>query len=287
MARINIEDSIMEKAGFQKLMIKMGDRHKAMGVVWDLWRLAQEHWFPNKKPIPLAAFEEADLPECLFDKSIGLAERRSDGIYAKGSEEQFAWLFQVAEAGKKSAQARKLKFGTSKPKTNPSEGRTTVERPLNEIERPLNGAEGTSTSLLSSLSSSLFSQDSLIETQNRSAREETDVSAEAMKIKSFVGAFVTGFKGRYGVRPDLTDRVLVGKLKLYAKTHPDTDRACALIQVFFQMEDLFFEKRAFDFETYLRNIQKVALALDTGKQVKPKSGVDTWIEKETKKEVSA
>ncbi len=78
-------------------MIKVGDRHKAMGQVMDLWTLAQAHWFPNRDLIPEPEFHAADLLEALIE--TGLAERRDDGIYAKGSEDAFEWLFQKQSAG--------------------------------------------------------------------------------------------------------------------------------------------------------------------------------------------
>lgn len=171
MARINIEDSIMEKAGFQKLMIKMGDRHKAMGVVWDLWRLAQKYWFPEKKLIPFKAFEEADLPECLFDNSIGLAEKRPDGIYAKGSEDQFAWLFQRKAAGQASAKAKR-----DAKELQTEIDQTTVEQPSTEVQQPSTTVEQSPTARnLFTLSSSLSSQDSL--NTNCAELEKTPVPA--------------------------------------------------------------------------------------------------------------
>lgn len=98
MARLNIETSLWSKPAFQKFMIKMGDRHKAMGQVVDLWTLAQAHWFPYRELIPESAFHDAELSEALIE--TGLAERRDGGIYAKGSEDAFEWLFQNQRAGR-------------------------------------------------------------------------------------------------------------------------------------------------------------------------------------------
>lgn len=196
MARINIEDSIMEKAGFQKLMIKLGDRHKAMGVVWDLWRLAQKYWFPEKRLIPFSAFEEADLPECLFDAGIGLAEKRADGIYAKGSEEQFSWLFDSREqsklGGQKSAAIRKAKYGSAQPGSSQIEQdrneselhRTQLRTPSNPTSNSPKGFEPsllfTPYSLLSSLNSSLSS---ISETKKTLGSFAFDSYAEAYQLR--------------------------------------------------------------------------------------------------------
>jgi hypothetical protein len=99
MARINFEDKVFKEQGFQDLMIEVRDRHKAKGIVLELWSLAQEHWFPNRNPIPIEVFKAAGLPECLYAPG-GLAELRENGVYAKGSEDQFAWLFQKSKNSK-------------------------------------------------------------------------------------------------------------------------------------------------------------------------------------------
>lgn len=170
MARLNVEvDKIWRKAGFQKLMIQVGDRHKAKGIVIDLWELAQQYWFPERKLIPEQAFKEADLPDILFDPAIGLAERRPDGIYAKGSEEQFQWLFEAQEKGRKggkaSADKRKArnskkksdKLSTDEPKS------TTAQAQVDPGSAQVNLAQP---SLLSSLFSFLFSHYSKLLTLN-------------------------------------------------------------------------------------------------------------------------
>jgi len=132
MARLNLEPKTWSSYKFQKLLIMIGDRHRAMGIVVDLWALAQAHWFPKRELIPFDEFERAGLPEALIE--CGLAERTPNGIYAKGAEDQFAWLFQAQEAGKRSGQARS-------------------KNPLNGGSTAVNGGstvvEGHSTSLLS------------------------------------------------------------------------------------------------------------------------------------------
>ncbi|CAK9250661.1 unnamed protein product [Sphagnum jensenii] len=46
------------------------------------------------------------------------------------------------------------------------------------------------------------------------------------------------------------------------------------LAVFFQMEDKWFETKSYDFTTFLANTQKVALALDKGEQIRPKTNIE-------------
>jgi hypothetical protein len=99
-ARLNFDDALFKEEGFQNLLISVGDRQKAKGIVWELYELAQKYWYPDRKLIPLEAFYDRNLPEDLYAKG-GLAELRDGGVYVKGSEKQFEWLFEARENGKK------------------------------------------------------------------------------------------------------------------------------------------------------------------------------------------
>lgn len=99
MPRLNIETKIWSDPRFQKLISIIGDRHKAIGILVDLWSMAINHWIPNKEPIPMKIFKQSQAPlEALLE--CGLAEKNGSGVYAKGSEEAFAWLMQKREAGR-------------------------------------------------------------------------------------------------------------------------------------------------------------------------------------------
>jgi hypothetical protein len=124
MARINIEDNLFKKAAWAELVMKTGDRSKAVGDLYWAWATAQEYWFPEKQPIPIEVWKRERLNDHIIN--CGFAELREDGVYMHGSESQFAWLFQRQEAGKNSAERRKEKKLKS----------TAVQRPLTAVERP-------------------------------------------------------------------------------------------------------------------------------------------------------
>ena len=113
MARINIENSLFADKRFVELAIKLGCQETALGAMTWCFLVAQKYWFPNKEPIPFKAWESHKLNEKVIE--CGLAERRENGVYICGSEENFEWLFKASEKGKRSAEARKKKFGTAQP----------------------------------------------------------------------------------------------------------------------------------------------------------------------------
>lgn len=80
MARLNIETGIWADGRFQNLLIKVGDRFRATGMIVHLWTLAQQYWCPDRKPIPDVVWAASELPEEVIQ--CGLAERREGGVYA-------------------------------------------------------------------------------------------------------------------------------------------------------------------------------------------------------------
>ena len=143
MARINIEDSVFQSACYMDLILSVGCKFKAIGIITILFKEAQKYWVPNRQPIPKQIFTKLGFPNSIID--LGFVDELNDGFYVKGSEDAFNWLIekheQAKEAGKRSAEARKKNFGSAQPISNvkqesSNEPRTTVERSLNSVERP-------------------------------------------------------------------------------------------------------------------------------------------------------
>lgn len=274
----------MGKRPFQNLLIKLGCRHRALGMCVDLWTLAQENWFPDRNLIPEEAFREAQLSETLIE--VGLAERRAEGIYAKGTKEAFAWLFQCAEAGKHSGESRRKKGGKKKtndrstavnePSTTVEVGSTTVEVP-----QPLYSS-------FSSLPSSLENH------KNKKEESKGELTAQApplahvqSPVAYFIASYVKAFQARYGpgCRPDLRGKVQ-GLVKTFVSEHP-LERAVALIQVYCQLDGGrdWFKTKSHDFVTFIENLNQVSIALDTGRDpAKPKPFSITEIIEQEKRE---
>jgi hypothetical protein len=99
LARINIEDSIYKDARFFSLLMKLGDPDRAIGALVRAWSVAQEWFLSPEKMVPSAEWEKQKLrPEII---EVGFAERVDGKIRMSGADEQFAWLRQRSESGKR------------------------------------------------------------------------------------------------------------------------------------------------------------------------------------------
>lgn len=272
MARLNIEDSIWSDPRFMRLAVLLKSQDIAIGNLVRAWSLAQRYWF-KKELIPEHAWTGSDFPNEIFE--CGLAERTENGIYVRGSKENFEWYSAKCEklkansskGGIASAKARKDKFGTAQPSNR--------DRSIPEVA-----------SNVSNPSSSSSSSSSKKEIQNRSAKGEV-LSEPSPTIQDFIGVYVKAFQTRYPEgRPDLGGKA-TGQIKSFLKDQNNFQRCCDLIQVFFQIEDTWFETKNYDFVTFTSNVTKIGNALDSG--VSSSNGLQAWYQKqkEKMKEISA
>lgn len=99
MARINVEDKIYRDERFHKLSAQEG-KYRALGLCVAAWDLA--HKWHLKHPEGLIPFAEwDDQPELELIIRCGLAERRENGIYVKGSIQECHYLKDRQSAGRK------------------------------------------------------------------------------------------------------------------------------------------------------------------------------------------
>lgn len=115
MARLNIESKLFSDTRFLRLVAKLGDHEKAIGSLVLALMTAQQHWFPDRNPIPKDQFISKDLSRGLIE--VGLAEELENGdVYMKGSAEHFEWLFEKQRAGsiggKVSSERRRMRQKT-------------------------------------------------------------------------------------------------------------------------------------------------------------------------------
>jgi hypothetical protein len=110
MARINIEDELESDFRFKRLVRLVGDEDKAIGLIYRFWRIAQKLWGDEMSLILEEEFHAEGFAPIL---SAGLAEVRDNGVYAKGSEDRFAWYLQKCRASKIAASVRTEKKSRS------------------------------------------------------------------------------------------------------------------------------------------------------------------------------
>ena len=168
MARINIEDRFLKDQRFINLTIKLKSYHLALGYMVAAWIEAQKYWLPHKLLIPRSVWDEAGFPQEIIDCKLALEFK--DGIKLRGIKKNFQWWFdgvsQRSEAGKKSAEVRKQKYGSSRPLNAPNgrnnvNGRSGVQQ---NLLNDMNEHEPSSSS--SSSSSSSFSKKELTTKKN-------------------------------------------------------------------------------------------------------------------------
>lgn len=215
MARINIEDSLFKDKRWINLLIKCGDRHKALGLLADAWILAQIHWLKHKC-IPAKAWSE-DL-EILIQ--VELATRRNDGtVYVKGSQNAFAWLEQRSDAGKSRSKNKTQHLKVPDKSANVGEKhRTIVERDSNGTKRDSNGSNPLPLTLTLSPSPSL--SPTLPQSQNsntvpKTSKKTPDKAALHLTRKIWE-AYKNAYLDRYKVEP-VRNASVNGKISQLAK----------------------------------------------------------------------
>jgi hypothetical protein len=105
MARINIEDILFEDPRFFELSVKLGSKETALGALILAWRIAQKHYTKDYKYIPIDVWNKLGLKNEIID--TGLATANDRFIRMAGCDDQFGWLRQRVEAGKKGGKNRK------------------------------------------------------------------------------------------------------------------------------------------------------------------------------------
>lgn len=301
MARVNIEDSIWADPKFLKLCIKLGDEQKAIGMLVIAWRHAQKYWFKDRRPIPYEEWESSGLPKILIE--LGFAKESSEGVFMSGSESHFSWKEALHEKSRKggiaSAKRQRDEKGRLLPKLTPSEVQVDprvssaltltpsltlslknkeLKTKKNKKQTKLNTEMRTfvESQGLPSLNSEKTEGDILpvaVLTHVEGSGLSADVTPPAVPstVGRFMGTYVTAFQKRYGskTRPAITGKIL-GEVKRFLQ-FTSIERACDLIEVYFQMDDKWFETKNHDFTTFTNNLDKIGVALDTGQQ---SNGID-------------
>ncbi len=283
-ARLNIEVKIWSDYRFQNFMLEVGGRPLAKGYVIELWGLAQTYWIPDKNLIPEEEWKKSGLPESLI--SCGLAERRQEGIYAKGSEKHFSWWFdgieQRSNAGKKSAQRPRDDKGRLLP-TRSNGPLDDAGSPLGNNTRQVSNESPTRSNEIQPSSSS--SSSSSLKKKNK----EKEINAVAVapasvheiqslpkkskfseetrkKMYGFLKAYTTRWKEKYGGNPEgVRDNALIGKLGHWVGGIGEY-RAISLVEVYLQISFKPFDDTYHDLWQFFRHLNRIGNALDTGKE---------------------
>jgi hypothetical protein len=277
MARVNIEDcwwTDPRRTALQRMGVD------ADGVAMRAWKLAQDFWKHGRALVPKGLFETLDGAADLI--KVGLAEIRESSVYIKGSSAYLDWIAEkrerVKEAGRLGGRVSAQRPRDAKGRLLPSDYQATTKR------TPSAGQTEPSESKLSASGSFSVSGSN---TQNeesigaasagalpavaqelglgRVPQQGLSKPAKLAKANQFVAAYVKAYQTRFpGSRPeDLNDGKVRGQILNWIAGYP-LERACDLIQVYFQMDTKWFGTKGYDFLTFRHNLNKIGQALDTG-----------------------
>lgn len=280
MARVNVEDSIYRDDRFFDLAAKLGSREAAIGALVLAWDLAQRWWKSTERMIPADEWAKLKFGKVVIE--CGLAQAIDGKVYVKGSRDRLGWIEACQNAGKtggkKSGNERNKKTPTCKNKGESAKGSQGFVRVPQGFEASPSPSPSPSAYAHSSYEEcGEGSQGSLLPVviSDSEVLGSSDLVDDVIlpkplrkwsKTNQFILAYIAAWKTKFPGRPqDLTDPVVLGQIKAWLKYCP-IERACQLIQVYFQVEDRWFGTKVYDFMTFKQNLNKIGLALDSGLQ---------------------
>lgn len=281
MARINIDDDVESRPEYRKLLKSVNyDDDKALGMLVRFWRLAQKYWGEHKL-VPMQEMEDWEFLPLIESKWAIVKE--DGGIYAKGAEERFAWYRQKCDAGKKGGRPRIDPPAEKEPEeTENNRSEPDMHSDLLRIDsvNPLAPVPVPAPAPAPAQKQESIGETALAVCLEQGLSKIPKKKEPDPKIGKFIGVYVKSFQDKYPPkeggtppRPDLRGKIL-GQIKRYLDEIP-IDRACDLIQAYYQMDDPWFKTKCHDFGTFIENQNKISLALDRGEDgSQPGSHID-------------
>jgi hypothetical protein len=101
MPRINVEEVFFTDPRLTKMALKMSSFPMAVGCCVLAWRQAQTYWRVNKKGLPLPVFNQLEGAAVMLEVGLAFLTSCGEFVYFAGSKEQFDWLKEREEAGRR------------------------------------------------------------------------------------------------------------------------------------------------------------------------------------------
>lgn len=288
LARICVEDDVESRFEFKKLVrLLNGDDDRALGMLVRFWRIAQKHWGRGRL-IPPEELSASEL-QPILDSGWGVLQ--PEGVYAIGSERQFAWYHQRVVAATKGGAARTsaIRDKTGQFSVQPESTRTPPEHhpattPITIIKKKEEEGEEEEELLANARKQNppdlhvALNPGTQLEmgtgpgtkaaTRGRRSRYS---EATSEKMRGFFAAYAEGFKAKYGGSPEgLRDPALVGKVGSWIEGVSQA-RAVSLVQVFTQIDHRQIEDSCHNLWLFFRHLNRIGIALDSGQDP---SGMD-------------
>jgi len=134
-ARINVEDDLFKDQRFFELASKIGGVQNALGAIVWAFIVAQKHYKneASDRLIPLSEWKRQLCSDYLIE--AGLAIEKEKGVYVCGSDEQFSWITQRVEAGRKGGLAKGAKRQEIDTSSETKRDEAEAKRPLAEAKQ--------------------------------------------------------------------------------------------------------------------------------------------------------
>ena len=240
MARINIEDKFYLDERFHRLSAFEG-KYKAVGLCVIAWNLAHK-WF-NHHPENLIPFAEWERePELFLVEKYGLAERKENGVYVKGSKDACEYLTKKSEAGRR---------GGLKSQENFRSKQKQIEQ--NQPSYSFSFSNSSSNTISNS------------ENKEKKKKKETAGAVVNDSTRKLISCYCELWKKRYGANPSFSGK-WVGNAKTLFKDHGEK-KSLELIEAFLEMNDSYFIGRRHPFDMILTDIAKISHFASTGAQI--------------------
>lgn len=186
MARINIEDSIHKDRRWADLLLAVKDLDRAYGLLVRTWIVAQQWYLSPTKMIPLPEWKKQKIDNAILES--GWAEIVDGFVRVCGADEQFAWLMQRSDAGKKGGRPSKRALVESIEESS--------KRPLSSVKPPLTPVKPLTLPL--SLSPPL-SQDPSLKKKKEHGKNLTGGSKKQTPTAAVWDAYSEAYWLKYGV----------------------------------------------------------------------------------------
>jgi len=268
MARINIEDELFTDRRWIRLVLKVGDDRKALGLITSAWILAQKHWLKDRC-VPEKCWEK-DLDVLI---EVELASKRQDGtVYVKGSKKAFAWLERNSKAGSsksekklesaKNARIKKLNQGSEERRVNSEPGLNLSEPTLNLSEAPTPTLSLPPT--LSPFSHSFSNSDSESKILSESTKASASKKESTELNRKIWEAYASSFSERYRVQPTRNASVNAKISQLGKRLGED---AVNVVKFFLKHNDGFYLKKIHDIGLCLKDAESLHVQMQRGQTV--------------------
>lgn len=243
---IPIFDSLCSDNRYLDLVLKCGGQFMADGMFVCAARLAHKYWLDEEKPrqlIPKSAFLNCGL-KILLD--VGLAKEKEGGIYLRGIEaiadkrlQNYDNIIkQRSEAGKRSAEQRKQKYGSAIPF---SATNNISEQNPNEKSKKPNETE--------------LSKDKISKEYNTVSKKDTVIGDDIRKLYAwFIKNYEQCLNIKYNVNYGKDCKLLKQLLKIYS-----ADELAYYMQMFFESTDDFIKKTDYSFGVFKTQLNKLML----------------------------